>query len=328
VTGWIDRQRRTVDEVAVGLGRGGDARRGYPCPACGEEKRDDRRGAVVVGPGGGWHCYRCSAVGDGLDYLSYALTGKRLRDASQDERARVRGWCGEAAPPLPVPAPAPARYADVASFWSACHPCPSGDPFLTERRLLNVPPNLARFTPPRASDLWPDWWPQGRADTWRLVTRGWLFAPVDRDRNPVDQPQAAEPRAVNLHGRAVVEPPEFGGRRIKTLWGKNLDARGLVFWNQRPIAEASLVLVCEGLTDWLAASCWAAANPSIVVLGLTSGGTEAFAHIVVPDTADLILATDDDPQGDDYAAKVAAHYPRRRVHRVRPSRFSATLAAK
>ena len=324
MSGWIDRQRRTVDEVAIALGRGGDARRGYPCPACGEEKRDDRRGAVVVGPGGGWHCYRCSAVGDGLDYLSYALVGKRLRDASQDERARDRDWCGEAPAPKPPAPPPPPRYADVASFWSACHPCPNSDPFLTERGHRNVPPELARFTPPRASDLWPDWWPVGRADTWRLVTRGWSFAGT----NPDGQPQAAEPQAVNLHGRAIVEPPEFNGRRIKTLWGKNLDARGLVFWNQHPVAEAQLVLVCEGLTDWLAASCWAENREAVTVLGLTSGGAEGFAHIAIPDTADLIIATDDDPTGNDYAAKVAAYYRHRRIHRASPSRLTRATAAK
>lgn len=322
MTGWIDRQRRTVAEVADALGRGGDPRRGYPCPACGEATRDGRRGAVVAGPDGGWHCYRCNAVGDGLDYLSYALNGHRLRDATPEQRSAVRDWCGEAPAPLP-PRPAdPPRYADVGAFWTACYPCPSGDPFLTERRLVNVPPDLARFTPPDQAlptDAWPAWWPKGRATTWRLVTRGWSFA------DPL------VPVPVNLHGRAVVEPPEHDGRRIKTLWGKGLDARGLVFWNLRTVADAQLVVVAEGITDWLALALWAASSKNaerIVVLGLTSGGPEAFANIPVPATADLVIATDDDAHGDGYAAKVAAHYRHRRVHRAHPARFSSLLAAK
>ena len=313
MTGWIDRQRRTVAEVATALGRGGSERQGWPCPACGEEKRDGRRGAVVAGPGGGWHCYRCSAVGDGLDYLSYAICGKRLRDGDDSERRRVQDWCGEAAPALPHREAPPARHADVSAFWTACYPCPNADPFMVARRLTNVPPNLARFTPPAPSsqDTWPEWWPRGRADTWRLVARGW--APTPDGFAPV-----------NLHGRAIVEPPEFDGRRIKTLWGKGLDARGLVFWNERPTADAQLVVVAEGITDWLALACWASAQskaPGIVVFGLTSGGADAFVHIPIPDTADLILATDDAPAGDDYAARVASHYRHRPVHRAHPSRF-------
>jgi len=315
MTGWIDRQRRTVAEVADALGRGGDPRRGYPCPACNEATRDGRRGAVIVGPGGGWRCYRCEAVGDGLDYLSYALVGKRLRDASPDDRTRVREWCGDAPPALPPKPTPPPRHADVSSFWSACYPCPNADPFMVARRLINVPPDLARFTPPDAA-AYPDWWPPGRAPTWRLVTRGWL--PTDDGFRPV-----------NLHGRATVEPPEFDGRRIKTLWGKHLDARGLVFWNERRLDESTqLVVVAEGITDWLALACWAEPRPGVVVLGLTSGGSEAFAnaadpsHLLhIPNTADLVIATDDDDAGDAYAVKVAAHYRYRRVNRAHPSRF-------
>ena len=316
MTGWIDRQRRTVAEVADALGRGGDPRRGYPCPACNEAKRDGSRGAVVVGPNGGWHCYRCEAIGDGLDYLSYALTGKRLRDASPDDRRKVRDWCGEAPAPLPPRPTPPPRHADVSTFWSACYPCPNGDAFMAARGLSNVPHHLARFTPP-ASDAYPSWWPQGRAMTWRLVTRAWRF-------------DTTTPEAVNLHGRAIVDPPLFNGRAIKTLWGKDLDARNLVFWNGAAIgSNTQLVVVAEGLTDWLALSCWADPRPTVVVFGITSGGADAFANIHIPDSADLVLATDDDDRGNDYAARVAVHYRYRRVNRAHPSRFSPhRLAAK
>lgn len=307
MTGWIDRQRRTVAEVAAGLGYEGDPRRGYPCPACNEATRDGRRGAVVVGPGGGWKCYRCNACGDGLDYLSYALNGHRLRDASDTDRRTVRDWCGEAPAPRPVAPPPPPKHADVSSFWSACYPCPSGDPFLTARGYRDVSPSLARFTPP-ASAAYPDWWPVGRASTWRLVTRGWT----------------PDGRAVNLHGRAVVEPPEHNGRRIKTLWAKGLDSRGLVFWNERPPSPSGLVVIAEGLTDWLALACWAEYREPVTIYGMTSGGADAFASIAIPDTADLIIATDDDPAGNDYAARIASHYRHRRIHRARPSKVATT----
>jgi len=301
-------QPRTVESVARALGREGSDRLGYPCPACGEEKRDGRRGAVFVGRDGAWKCYRCEACGDGLDYLSYALTGHRLRDTDPVQRQTVREWCGEAAPPPPVPTPRPARYADVSAFWSACGPCPSGDPFLRERRLV-APPHLARFTPDDTT-RYPEWWPAGRAKVWRLVTRGWRFDTED-----------GIPLPVNLHGRAVVEPPLFNGRRIKTLWAKGVDSAGLLFWNQRPTVSADVVLVAEGLTDWLAASCWAEDKPGVTVLGLTSGGPSAFAHVQLgPDTR-LVLATDDDPAGEAYARAVLDYYPGRPVYRAHPSRF-------
>ncbi len=317
--GWIDRQRRTVGEIAATLGYDGDDRRGYRCPACNEEKRDGRRGAVFVGRDGAWHCYRCDAVGDGLDYLSYALTGKRLRDTSPEQRATVRDWCGEAAPPQPAPAPRPRRYADVSEFWRACGPCPSGDPFLRERRLV-APPHLARFTPDDTT-RYPEWWPAGRAKVWRLVTRGWRFDAV----TPTGD--AAPPEPVNLHGRAVVAPPQMeDGRVIKTLWGKHLDAHGLLFWNERSALTADVVLVAEGITDWLAASLWAEDKPGVTVFGLTSGGPAAFAHIPIGEGARLVIATDDDPAGDAYAAAVAAHYPGRLILRAHPSRFTHLLS--
>ena len=323
--GWIAEQARPVSAIAAGLGWLGDDRRGYPCPACGEATRDNRRGAVVVGPDGGWRCVKCQAKGDGLDYLSYALTGKRLRECP--DVAMVKAWCG-----VPVPSPREFTGRIIASddavsaaspmaidaFWRRCVVAPASHPFMQARRLA-PPATLARFTPGHDGDTWPEWWPAGRASTWRLVTRGWRFLRAPEGR--------VVPVAANLHGRAVVDPPDFDGRKIKTLWAKGTAAAGLLFWNEVPWQSADLVLVTEGLTDWLAASCWALDRP-VTVFGLTSGGAPAFASIDVPNSADLIIATDDDPAGDDYAAAVAAHYRHRKIHRARPSRFSATQAAK
>lgn len=307
-------QPRHAGEVARALGYQGSDRSGYPCPACKEANRDAKRGAVYVGRDGAWRCYRCEAHGSGLDFLSYALTGQRLCDTNPADRQKVAEWCGESMPiPTERPAPRPKRYADVSEFWTACHPCPSGDPFLRTRRLI-APPHLARFTPDDTT-RYPEWWPSGRSKVWRLVTRGWRF----------DVPS---PEPANLHGRAVVEPPLFDGRRIKTLWAKGLDAEGLLFWNQRPAVSAEVVLVAEGITDWLAASLWAEDKPGVTVFGLTSGGPSAFAHVEIAAAAKLVIATDDDDAGDAYAEAVVAHYPGRAVYRAHPSRLRHHEAAK
>lgn len=329
---------RPVSAVAAGLGWAGDDRRGYPCPACNEATRDGRRGAVFVGQDGGWKCYRCDAIGgDGLDYLSFALTGKRLRDCA--DLATIKAWCG-------VPERAPREFVgrishesrpesvdaatvdDIAKFWDRCIPIPKAHPFVDARR-LHASPSLARFTPGYEPHevgklaAWPDWWPAGRARTWRLVTRGWRFPRIDQGGRDGDQPTAT-----NLHARAVVDPPDFDGKKIKTLWAKSTPSHGLLFWNNVPIATADMVLVCEGLTDWLAASIWADQHAGVVVLGVGSGSASAFANLPIPASATFIIATDDDDAGNKYAVDVAAHFRRRRVLRASPARFSATLAAK
>ena len=48
------------------------------------------------------------------------------------------------------------------------------------------------------------------------------------------------------------------------------------------------------------------------------------SDLVMDGTADLIIATDDDQAGNDYAARIAAHFRHRRIHRARPSKVATT----
>lgn len=351
--GWIESARRPVSAIAAALGWPGDDRRGYPCPACNEARRDDRRGAVYTGRDGAWKCYRCDAAGDWLDYLSHALHGRRFRECDRAAIDAVKAWLDvpvatprtfaasspapSASPGQPAPnddrPPIPATPAEVAAFWNACGPAPRDHPFLAARR-LDPSPSLARFTPLVMS--WPAWWPGGRARAWRLVTRGWRFTGYREWLRTASRQGAAPtgtagrgsaPVAASIHGRAVValEPREPGGSLPpKVLWARDTPAEGLLFWNEVAPSLADLVLVVEGMTDWLAASCWAASRPDrIAVLGLTSGGAVALDEIDVPRAVPLVVATDDDPAGDAYAEAVAHRYRHRRVLRVHPSKFAA-----
>jgi hypothetical protein len=125
-----------------------------------------------------------------------------------------------------------------------------------------------------------------------------------------------EPRAGDM------KPPP------KTLWATGTAADGLLFWNNADIPTADLVLVVEGMTDFLAASCWASSRPDrVAILGLGSGGARGLAGVDVPRPVPLVLATDDDEAGDRYAAEVAALYRHRRVLRVHPSRLASRQAS-
>jgi hypothetical protein len=333
-TGWIAEARRPVSAVAAALGWEGTDKRGYPCPACREEKRDGRRGAVFVGRAGGWTCYRCNAIGgDGLDYLSFALTGARLAEST--DRARIRafvsgaGWTVALPPSAPPPRPEPP--VDLPEFWRTCRPVPR-DAFTTARGFASCPPDLARYTPEPPAPA-PAWWPAGRLKTWRLVTRGY----------------DASGRAVNLHGRAVVPPPMFRDPKTgkdkagpKTLWAKsycecaerhaNLDdcpaahempSEGVVFWNRVHPDDTELTLIAEGMTDWLSLALLVG-DRRIAVYGVTSGGPSAFADI--PLRGAVVLATDEDGAGDRYAAELLEHLGHLRVLRARLSGLASHLS--
>ena len=69
-------------------------------------------------------------------------------------------------------------------------------------------------------------------------------------------------------------------------------------------ASPRRVIVCEGMTDYLAAACRAPAD--VAVLGASSGGFGALRGVKIPNGATVVIATDDDKAGDAYAAEIRA----------------------
>lgn len=344
--GWIQEAAcRPLADVAAALGWAGSDRRGYPCPACQETKRgsSDRRGPVGVTRGGrGWRCHRCDAHGDSLDYAALVLGVPRIRDCDRDQRRAVRAWCRDQgwvlSPDSPYqvvpgwqprpraetrpPAVRPPR-AQVDALWGLCHPI-AGDPAAWLRG-RGVDPEvvnrhrLARLTPP-ALPRWPEWWPKGRARSWRLLVQAW-----DASGEPV-----------SLHGRTVGPPPVVEGRSLpKTLWPRDVDSRGLLFADAAGVRllrgdAAGLwgLVIAEGLTDWLTLAAFAADREAgVAVLGGTSGGWEALATLALPDTIDVVVAVDEDRAGDRYALEICTALGRDTVRRVRPSKLAGRAAA-
>lgn len=349
---WFSVARQTtVEDVAARLGVDGSARRGFPCPACGADRRgrDDNRGAVGVSRGGlRWQCYRCQVYGDALEYVSRKLWGRSFRDDGPNLAPRLADWFANSLAFAPMASRArPTREQvcirppanEVAELWAACRPAGSfcsgkssqlDQQFLLERGVFHLrhvmqEHDLVRFAPLPGSSPSFIWWPSSRFRCWRLMTRAF----------------EADGALASLHARSVVV---FAGGAPKTLWPGASDvddhqrysASKLLFACQlgrrilggEPVAQLKAVLVCEGITDWFAAAAlfgadreWHRANgddvPDVAVFGACSGGFQALAAVKWPtEQFEVWIATDQDAAGDRYAGAIVSAFPGRNVRRI------------
>ena len=155
--------------------------------------------------------------------------------------------------------------------------------------------DLVRATPAREAYAWPRWWPAGRARCWRLVSRVW---------SPGGE-------LLGLHGRAVRPVPEVDGKPLPKALGHRMRGRG---WLANPAAltwirgrAAPIIAVAEGITDWIALSCWAHSRggpwASLPIIGGMSGSFQSIRELPVQNTR-LLVATHADTAGDRYAEEI------------------------
>ncbi len=337
---WIDEARRPVLDVAAALGVPADSRRGMACPTCGAERRDRKRGAVGLRQdGAGWRCHKCGATGDGIDLVAFHLENRRLRELDRDAQQRVRAWFeaqGWSSTPA-APRAAPSRpttlvrppQGEVQRFWDASRPLTEAREhdtealgFLRERGLepaleTIATVDLARLTPARNGTPWPAWWPAGRARAWRLLVPAF----------------DARGLLTSLHARAVTPVVNDKGEPLpRQLWpgsrsGIRYDASGLFFAD--PIALAMMrgevvdglhtLLICEGLTDWLAAAAWCRVHgrDDVAMIGGVAGSFPALTGVAVPEGVRVLAAVDADPAGDRYFAQIRHALPNAALQRLR-----------
>lgn len=264
-------------------------------------------------------CAACKATGDAARLAAWAVAGRPDPtpagwESVRDVLARY-GWCS--APDAPRGTWTPTPRAPVA-------PDPWPDP--TElRRLLGacrpVPavPEVAAWVAGRGMDPalvpaavlpdvapWPPWWPF-RGRPWRLVVSAVDALGVPR----------------SIHARATEDTD-----RGKTRWPLERRCQGLVFADPRVarpmlqgLARPARVVVCEGVTDYLAAAQHATTDRGgLAVLGAASGGFAALRDAAVPADAVVYAWTDHDAAGDRYAAEIVAALPDHDVRRVRAAR--------
>lgn len=88
MSGWIEELKKAVTfrEVALSLNMQEAGRKRWrPCPACKRARTDnDARACVSVGADGGWKCWACSAKGDAITLLCYAV--------AESDSPSAEGW--------------------------------------------------------------------------------------------------------------------------------------------------------------------------------------------------------------------------------------------
>lgn len=311
-----------------------------PCPACGAERRHtksgkngDKRGAVGVAKAkpAGWHCYQCEASGDALDLVAFRLRGHRLADLHDNGKAEVREWCMRwlgldtsptssprplplarpTPPPAPEPEPVYPPAAEVAALWAACvRVDDDAEAAAWLREVRHVDPtriadaDVARVLPSDAST--PSWATLG-GRPW-TATRHRLVVPMVDARGVVRSVLARRVPNPTAEGDLKSTAPK-GYQRAGLVMACPL-ARQLLEHGARPEwwpAGAELrVIVAEGETDWLA---WITASSDAnetapAVLGMVSGSWTPAIAARAPDGAVVLVATDNDAEGDKYAARV------------------------
>lgn len=325
-----------------------------PCPKCGAEKRhtrgNDRRGALNIPKGKPtlWACLQCEAKGDALQLVAYAIGGAKVGDLATHHRAEMREWCSRflgiepgavprvqlARAPMVRAEEAPPSYPpadEIAALWGACSTVTSDvdvRAWLASRGIdaevieaLDAARALpATFDAHRWARHRPD--PDAEGGTW--AETGHRLAVPLYDAAGSMRSVLARRIVDREHGRKSTAPS--GYQRAGLLMSCPVGAAMLA-----ASAAPSNVIVCEGEADYLATVSGPARGmrwpdgPRPAVLGMFQGGWTAAHAARVPDGARVVIATDDDSEGDKYAARIVSTLEARaRVGAVRLDRWRPT----
>jgi hypothetical protein len=285
--------------------------------------------SITIGPEGHHrlHCFACSQTWNALQAIAQAR-GVDFPAALAEAAALVGIDLGAASTRHQLrAAPAPARTAPLArpripndernALWGAAYPANRTLADLTEsdlaaawmlaRRRWYAPAlaalDLVRLLPlPSEFSAWPSWWPSTWADCWRLAALAY-----EPDGTPA-----------SIHARAVypdASPKDrwpLGGERYSVARGLFFaDAGALSVLRGAPPRDLEAIVLCEGITDWIATSLAVADEGApMAVLGGASGSWPALARVKWPQGCPAIVAVDADAAGEKYAAQIRAALPR------------------
>ena len=306
--GWIEDARRVgIEQVAAELSLAARRSRFDACVSCGGDAAKIYGGVVPR-----WRCYRCSAHGDCIDLVAYAVSGQSLRGGNaHDVRAwfASRGWCEpepgaepvvvQRLPIEPKPTdqertyPPPEEVEDLYLRSTVAHRDSEAVAWLEARfgrgpvdRLLEL--GLVSAVP-EGVEL-PAWAAFGKKP-WNQIGYRLLFRAFDA---------AGTLRSVRV--RCLGELPWSGAPKALPPAGYTL--RGLVLASglaQRMLAGKAYpaeVVVAEGEPQWLAACL---AWPRSAVLGVVAGSWSLDLAARIPVGARVLIVCDHDEPGDRYA---------------------------
>jgi predicted P-loop ATPase len=279
--------------------------------------------ALGVTPDGlGWRCHRCQASGDGLTLASVVRAGRPLRDLDADRQQEVAIWFLDDGPAFEPSGAVPPRpesgyppRAEVIALWDAA-------------LVADLDPTVVRALGQRGLDARA----VARGDvarvlamdaelpTWAAIgDRSWvksghrLIFPL-YDADGVHRSVLA--RSVGDHPAKSVAPR---GYRAGALVLANRAGRDLL--RGEPHAGETLV-ISEGEIDLIS---WTTSHDGPVI-GVRSGSwTDAHGERVARTDGPVVIATDLDPTGEEYAAEIVASLPPNALGRV--ARWPATSDA-
>lgn len=318
---WIDAMRvMPVASVAARLGfpiaRSGAASKGsFPCPACGSERRHerrgDRRGACGLNPNGmGWRCFSCDASGDSISLVSYVVAGAgKLSSLDSSAKKLVREECERIAGVVPTAeveleraaiVPVYPDIAEVKALWKASHKVstiPSAVAWLGSRGISVEQveqADIARVLPDFGSI--PRW-----STSWRAYGNRLLVKMVDADGV-----------GRSIKARRMFTASEGAKSRAPFYPDAGYTVQGLVFAS--PVARtmlqgsqsASKVVLVEGEKKTLQQMRIAS---DAAVIGIASGSVSKQLLAKVPVSCEIHVRTDPDDAGAKYASEILAALP-------------------
>lgn len=287
-----------------------------PCPSCSNKtrhtKRKDKRLACIIVHGGfGFQCLQCGVTGDSVNLLALAVNrGKRPTSTEEWRRVREEAERGI----IPKIAIYPVKpnveqfkrppFKEVMELWhsSAAMPVSRNDvdeflkekfPSYTKDEILSA--GVARFIPRTGSR--PDWWPWRNRDYMAVLAFDGLGY------------------VQSIHARIMV-PKHLAGDEPKTRFPKGYSASGLVLANKTAVSwlrkkrSVQTVLITEGLTSMMAATMFTRKTGrwDWAIISVMSGSASAFKDMTF-DKEKVLIWTDSDKPGDDYANRIAQALP-------------------
>jgi hypothetical protein len=134
------------------------------------------------------------------------------------------------------------------------------------------------------------------------------------------QLRCTEDYGPDVKAKSVSMKPQKRGLVLANNAGAALlrrDPERAKFWADRPLE----VVIVEGEPDLLVAACEDIDEARVrAVLGITGNGSWSDAHVLaIPEDATVVIATDNDIPGNQYAAKIAATLGERSVARWTPN---------
>jgi hypothetical protein len=352
---WIEQvSDRPTSEIASQLGyevRRGPSASSCKCPACGVERRHrksrDRRGSVgMPHKHPGWQCFTCDASGDCIDFASFHIGGGRFRDLDEQRKSEVKAFFGFADDYRVLPAlrrpefrekplameNADANYpslGEVETLWDACMPVDSHASAVAYLQHRDI--RISTLVEHDCVRVLPDFaacpsWARFKGQDWSR-TRHQLIVPLYDwmgqlrsvlARSVDFAPQVKSVGAVGHGRRGLVMAGSYGREVLFTgaaaHWHRLERLRVSVFEGEidamRAIGRGEDVELDE---DYRPAA-------YRVVFGIFSGSFTRDVASRIPSGSTVVLATDDDEQGDKYAEDIEREIGTRCAYeRLRPA---------